>query len=373
MKNLTLLLSGLVLAACDQPTSTAELSCDMDKYWQRVNVLYLQGSYTDNEPRDIKVNVKVTTYDNYATVTFDDITTNFEKVAEEKHYGEFGKVYITYKGNFPGSERTALLGVYGDIANKKIIQYNITFVGEKKKHGEKEFGIQRSCTPIKEEYKGERWSVAVPFNHNYKMPNKTEKCINDIVETVYCISQNEDETCDRLMVYSRSGKTLDLTPKDALSISANWDYENMKLYNNDGKLEEHEKDACEVLDRLNKFIHDTGLDSDRSEQYITLQREMVACDDCGRVIATGDGGDFLIRLPQTNALYNITRAEKNAKFLSIENPKQYAESGYCLVNVVPYNTVEKLGIPSNTCHYRIYCGASENMDYDQYYAVEVCE
>lgn len=111
-----------------------------------------------------------------------------------------------------------------------------------------------------------------------------------------------------------------------------------------------------------------------SDDYKNLQQAMDDCgEECAPVIATGDYGDFLIRMPETDILRDISNKEKSAKFLSTENPKRYAESGYCLVNVVPYNTMKNLGIPNNTCHYRIYCGAPENMDYDQYYAVEVCE
>lgn len=365
MKKLVLLLSVLVLAACDRPTSVAELSCNLDKHWQSVDILFLQNFYSDNEYSDTDINIKVATYENYAKVTFDNITTVFEKVLEDKSYGEFGRVSITYKGNFPGSERTAVLDVLGDITNKKILEYQIKFIGEK-------FAdngiITRFCTPVKDnEYGG-----AVSFNHNYKMPNKTERCINEIVQKVYCVSSDENGNCNRLSILYNN-KMLYLTQKDALSISPNWNYANMNLYQNDGKLEKHELDACDALDRLNKFIHETGLDSEKNEDYITLQREIANCDECGRIIATGDDGDFLIRLPKTDALNHFSFLEKNAKFLSVSNPNQYAKSGYCLVNIIPYNTMEKLGWQNKTCSYRIYCGAPESMDYDQYYAVAVCE
>ena len=46
-----------------------------------------------------------------------------------------------------------------------------------------------------------------------------------------------------------------LTQEEALKITKNWDYNNIKLYNHqDQKLQEHEKDACDVLQRLNDFI-----------------------------------------------------------------------------------------------------------------------
>lgn len=371
MKKALLLLPILALSACDRPTSTAELTCDMDKYWKQVNALYLP-QYSDNEHQSAKVDVTVTTYDNYATVTFDDITTTFEKVKQEKYYGDFGHIYITYKGHFPGSERTALLGVLGDITNKKILQYNINFVGEKEEIHGREYNINHSCLPVRAEHKGKEWSAAVPFNHKYKMPNKTERCINEILQTVYCISNDKNENCDALTILY-NGKMLDLTQKDALSISANWDYKNMKLYQNDGILEEHESDACEVLDRLNKFIHDTGLDSKKNEQYIILERELESYNTGNRIIATGDNGDYLIQISETSALHRFVFDEKNTKFLSIWNPNQYAKEGYCLVNVIPHTAMGKAGLTNKTCKYRIYCGAPESMDYDQDYAVEVCE
>lgn len=364
MKKFLLLLPVLALTACDKPTSTADLKCRVDKYWQRSNALYLNNNYYEYGKNDnAEINAKVITYADYADITVDGITRRFERVVEQKDRGEFGYVSITYKGNFPGSERTALLSIYADITNKQILDYSLSFIGQKTKNEQGiEFSVGHSCVP--EQKNG--IDNKVPFHHNYKMPNKTEKCITEIVDKVYCLN----EECNKLSVHI-GVKDKVLSQEEALSLSKNWDYSNMKFYQNDGKLEEHEKDACEVVDRINKFVYDNDIDSHR---FKAIQKAMDDCgDECRPVLATGEMGDFLIQLPETEELSKIANGQKNAKFLSVFNPNQYTKAGYCLVNVVPYNTMKKLEMPENHCHYRIYCGAPEFMSYDEFYAVEVCD
>ncbi|MBQ6027820.1 MAG: hypothetical protein IJL21_04705 [Alphaproteobacteria bacterium] len=368
MKKILLLLP-LALAACDRPTSTTDLTCSVDKYWQRSNALYLNNAYYDPAARDdVDVNVTVTTYDDYAKVTVNGITTTFEKVSERRDNGEFGYIGLIYKGNFPSSERTALLDIYADITNKQILQYQLNFIGQKTKNefSGRETSISRVCHPIKEEYKGKSWGSAVPFHHNYKMPNKIEQCITDICKIVYC----GNEECTKLVILNdNNGKQTPLSPSDALSLSKNWNYSDMKFYRNDGKLEAHEKDACEVLDRLNKFIADNDLFFDA---YTSIQNAMDNCDNGCPIIIHGEMGDYLIQLPETEDLRKIANKQKDSKFLSVFNPNSYTKDGYCLVNVIPYNTMKELGTPDSNCNYRIYCGAPEHMDYDEFYAVEVC-
>lgn len=364
------LLPVLALTACDKPTSDADLTCMVDKYWQRSNALYLNNNYYEynKDGGDTEIGVRVVTYDNYAIVTVDGITTKFEKVVENKESDEFGQVRLTYKGNFPGSERTALLDVHGDITNRQILQYSLSFVGQKTKNeAGREFSVSHSCNPVKEEYRGKIWSSAVPFNHHYKMPNKIERCITNICEKVYC----GDENCTYLLVFNnKTGKQIPLSAQDAMSISNNWNYSDMKLYQNDGKLEEHEKDACGVLERLNKFIDDNDLFFDAGKE---IQKARDNCgDECNNVIATGEMGDFLVSVPETEELRKIANSQKNAKFLSVFNPNSYAKQGYCLINIIPYSAMEKMGTPNSDCNYRIYCGVPEFMNYDEFYAVEVC-
>lgn len=349
----------MALAACDRPTSNADLSCGLDKYWQINKYEFItdaDGYFT----HETEVDIKVITYDNYAKVTVDNITTTFEKVQEEKQRGEFGKIALTYKGNFPGSERTALLNVWGDIAEEQILQYNIVFPNMKAG----EYSVAHSCYPVKEEYRGGSWSAAVPFHHHYKMPNKIEKCIIQIVDKLAC----NNEKCDELVIVNSKSKTL--SKEEALALSKNWDYSNMKLYQNDGKLEEYEKDACDVLDRLNKFIHNNDLDGHRYNNIVKAQEN--CGDDCSKVIAEGKQGDFLIKVPATPEILEIANGEKTVKFLSVQNPQNYVQDGYCLVNTIPYNTMKQMGKTDNHCHFRLYCGSADSMNYNENYAVEVC-
>ena len=368
MKPALLLLPVLALTACDKPTSTADFICLVDKYWESADALYVD-SWGDFKTDDTAIDVKITTFDNYAKLTANNITTTFEKIAENKFSkNDSFRMRITYKGNFPGSERTALLRIYADIANKQIFQYDLDFIGQKiiNKDG-KEFGVSHSCVPVKPEYKGKLWNASVPFNHNYTMPTKVEQCIMEICDNVYC---GNDE-CNRLAV-NIHGEFQTLSQADAILLSKNWDYSNMKRYLNDGKLEEHEKDACEVLDRLKTYMENaTPLPPSPMKQ---IQKAMDDCgDDCRKVIATGEMDDFLIRLPETPELREIANSNKNAMFLSVHNPNQFSKDGYCLINIVPFNTMKKLGMPENTCNYRIYCGSPEFMNYDEFYAVEVCD
>ncbi len=104
-----------------------------------------------------------------------------------------------------------------------------------------------------------------------------------------------------------------------------------------------------------------------------IRNAIDACgDECATVLTTGKLGDFLIRIPENDDLRKIASGEKTAKFLSTFNPNSYARAGYCLINIIPLSTFQELGAPDNNCHYRIYCGAPEYMNYDEYYAVEVC-
>ena len=110
---------------------------------------------------------------------------------------------------------------------------------------------------------------------------------------------------------------------------------------------------------------------DKKTDYEIVQNEIIGKEI--PIIATGTMGDFMIKIPETKALKKIANKTKNSKFLSVENPNAMSEDGYCLINTIPLNAWEKLGSPNNTCHYRIYCGHLDFMDYDKMYAVEVCE
>lgn len=363
MKRILYLIPVLFLAACDKPTASVELECRLSADWQKpVSMLRDKENYKNLVP----VQVDLKAYQDRLVLVVDGKESSLQKTTEEKYHGEFGRVHMEYRGIFPGTDQEAIFSMYGDVASKAILQFNLAFVGE---HGLSRdgvnLGVGYSCDPIKKEYKGDSWSAIVPWNHGYKMPNKIEKCINTIGDLVYC----DGENCDALYVSINEGfASRVLTAEEAVKISPNWDYSNMRVYVNDGKLEEHEKDACEVVDRLLQFIDEQGLNNVKIIED-ALEDCGVACEE---TLATGESGDYLIRLPATDALLKVANKAKNSKFLSVFNPNSYAKDGYCLLNIVPYDTMEKLGWQNKNCYYRIYCGAPEFLDYDQHYAVEVC-
>ena len=360
MRKTFLLLSVLALAACDKPTASVQLECNLNKDWQNP-VSWLR---TDEDQKDIvPVRMDAKIYQNHAVLVVNGKESTLHKISEDRSVGEFGPVHVTYHGVFPDTDHIADFSFTGKIASKNIMHFSISFDKERLVSDGTSYHLSRSCKPIKEEYKGGYGQANVPWRHGYKMPNKIEKCITTITDTVYC----HDSQCNGLYI-SVPNFHHSLTAEAAVKISPNWDYSNMRLYQNDGKLEEYEMDACEVVDRLFKYIDELGL-----KDAQTIENAMDKCgEECRAVVADGDQGDFLIRLPESEALLKIANKTKNAKFLSVFNPNSYAKAGYCLLNIIPYNTMEKLGWKNKGCQYRLYCGAPEFMDYDQYYAVEVC-
>lgn len=359
MKKTILLLPVLALTACDRPTASVQLKCRMNKDWQKpVSMLRTDEDYENQVP----VLVDVKAYNDHAVLVVNGKESTFYKSKEEKFLGEFGYVSVNYEGVFPDADRLATFSLYGDISSKTILQFNLRFDGEYTLHDGEKLKNSIICEPTKKEYVGDNWSANAPWNHDYKMPNKIEKCITTIVNKLHC----DNEECSRLYIYHRGNHNL--TAEDAIKISSNFDSSNMRRYTNDGKLEEYEKDACEVVDRLFQYIDEAGLNDSQ-----TIQDAMLECgEECDPVLTTGEQGDFLIRLPESEALLKIANKTKNVKFLSVFNPNSYSKKGYCLLNIIPYSTMEKLGWDNTDCHYRLYCGAPEFMDYDQYYAVEIC-
>ena len=80
------------------------------------------------------------------------------------------------------------------------------------------------------------------------------KCIEVIMNTTHFItSQNK-------IKISCANPDHELTRQQALAISKNWDDKNLQPYSNtDSVIQEYEKDACETLKKLNKYIKDNNL------------------------------------------------------------------------------------------------------------------
>ncbi|MBO4672161.1 MAG: hypothetical protein J5608_00725 [Alphaproteobacteria bacterium] len=260
MKKLLLLLPIITLAACDRPTSIAELDCSVDENW-KTEVTNIKATDWFRDETTITMTAK--TYDDYIKLTVNNKTSKLDKILDSQHGTDFthGNVIITYQGQFPDSERQAHFYISADTTNQVIKRYSISF--DAQQYFDSKFGeyrhIKWNCYPNNPKFRKTSFEAAVPFKHHYSKPTNIEKCITEICATVYCTNNN----CDKLQIMTDDIKQI-LTPEEALSISQNWDYSNMKRYINDGKLEEHEKDACTVLEKLNKFIQlQTQINADK--------------------------------------------------------------------------------------------------------------
>lgn len=89
-----------------------------------------------------------------------------------------------------------------------------------------------------------------------------EQCIDKICEKV-AYDGEKLYILTTLNVHSKDGKSVkmytnhpvEIPADEAIKLSKNWDLNNVKLYTNtDGKVQEHEKDACDTLYNLNMYI-----------------------------------------------------------------------------------------------------------------------
>ena len=121
MKKLLLLLPIVLLTACDRPLSSTELTCELDIDWQNNTPIHLSN---DAKIALTQTNINLQTFNNYAKITIDGITTTFEKIIE-RQYGQ--NQDTSYKGNFPDSTRTAVLTISKDTQKNEIFDYVIEF------------------------------------------------------------------------------------------------------------------------------------------------------------------------------------------------------------------------------------------------------
>jgi hypothetical protein len=87
------------------------------------------------------------------------------------------------------------------------------------------------------------------------------------------------------------------------------------------------------------------------------------------VLATGSSGDTIVKLKETKALKAIANKEKDGMFMSAEILEQYVSDGFCLVNVIPAETMKALGADMQC--YRLFCGSWEDIG-GKLYSVERC-
>lgn len=124
----------------------------------------------------------------------------------------------------------------------------------------------------------------------YKMPTDVELCIKEIEAKTYEIDgeiffRRVREIRDYVgVIVSRRYYMEKIPADDAVAISENWDYKNLKLYSNydDKGVEAHEKDACETLERLNAYIEKRGWD-----KPIIVDEDEIGCKKPQQVVYLG--------------------------------------------------------------------------------------
>ncbi|MBR6009938.1 MAG: hypothetical protein IKP35_00770 [Alphaproteobacteria bacterium] len=150
MKKLLILPMLLALAACNRPSSEAELKCDIDYDYKT----YMEEGMTNSSKNKIPVIVNVKTYSDKAEVSIDKQTEIFTQIKNEEY--EPGYYLLEYKGILPGTTKEAKLSMALDSKKHMIVQYDISF----EKYNS---GVGYYCEPVKQEYKGKEWSANVPF------------------------------------------------------------------------------------------------------------------------------------------------------------------------------------------------------------------
>ena len=111
------------------------------------------------------------------------------------------------------------------------------------------------------------------------------------------------------------------------------------------------------------------------EDFNAIQTEIqqdAATNGVTQIVALGTSGDYVIALPETDVLREIANKKQTVAFMSIDNPAQYVTEGKCLLNIIPDNTMQMMGTPENKCGFRLFCGTADDMNNNQFYAVEVC-
>ena len=90
------------------------------------------------------------------------------------------------------------------------------------------------------------------------------------------------------------------------------------------------------------------------------------------IVALGAAGDYIISLPANEAVLAVAAKEKSVTFLSVETPEQYITEDTCLLNIIPDNTMAAMNTPENKCNFRLFCGTAEDINNNEFYAVELC-
>jgi hypothetical protein len=94
-----------------------------------------------------------------------------------------------------------------------------------------------------------------------KEKSRAESCIDYIMDNAMVVYESN---VMKFKIKNNGGEWIEVSQETALELSDNWNFEDMKLYqnNDDGYLFDYELDACETVEKMNRFIADTGQPKD---------------------------------------------------------------------------------------------------------------
>lgn len=197
----------------------------------------------------------------------------------------------------------------------------------------------------------------------YVAPNETESCVRQIQNIVILEGDSDlyvQQECR--MWASRESKALGVSEQpcyssytkipvqDAILITENWNPENFKKYllsDNDAVLDEHEKDACDVLKRLKAYIADKGYDKPK-EKFA----DEIGCDTPVKVVELGtdqlsdnDYEYFVLNICENgrhtvariNWVYSFDRAMGKEELLPVQEVVRNGHTEYSTYDVAPYD------------------------------------
>ncbi|MCM1295702.1 MAG: hypothetical protein NC311_09185 [Muribaculaceae bacterium] len=242
----------LALAACDRPIDSTELVC-LGSYG-------LTDEYTELGVMDVRF------YDEYALV----------------------KIHDTEYKLMPDTDRNSTTAIYEEhryvadipgISDKLGIEY---YINTRTGHVGYVVWIGNSGV-----------SCAAPHNFrgNYRQPTELELCIDELSTLVSRGWDRESRKPEQHQqirynvkyIFSDGGSYTDnhnyytIPADDAINLSPAWDYNSeIKDYRTgllEGGTAPHEQDACDVLNRVRKYISDRGLDKTKEIKLDMTQEE----------------------------------------------------------------------------------------------------
>jgi hypothetical protein len=283
--------------------------------------------------------VRAKIYDDRAELVINDsVKTTLQKTEESARYKD---AWIDFKGKLPNSERTVQFQIQANPEKQVANQFSLGF----------------------SEYSSAFCDVEVPYKIKVKKFSAVEKCIWEISDLIYCAGSCDNGPEFSGLGFRKNGKYIHIASEQAIKLSPNWDYKNPKFYQNneDGILNDYEKDACETLVRVQKFIDEYG--------YDFTDCEMIASD-------WGENRDKLYRCPKMPWLSEIQQKVKDSKFLSVfklggkgEANIKELQKDKSFIYMDDLRHTEAYGYDKKAC-WRVLGDTDEKTGY---YAVEICD